>query len=112
MAHRNGLTQLLLGLCLLLSLHTLAILILGATSIACGFLGSLGSLLNALVGILNALIIYTLLGLGVSQLLYVIPLVLQLHRRRRWGLIQGVILGALLTAVLNGWGLMLALTAL
>ena len=36
------------------------------------------------------------------QLLYVIPLVLWFRRRQYWGLMKGVIIGAVLTALLNG----------
>ncbi len=36
------------------------------------------------------------------QLLYVIPLVWWFRRRRYWGLMKGVIMGAVLTALLNG----------
>ena len=39
---------------------------------------------------------------GLSQLFYVIPLVFWLKRRQRWGLMKGVIIGAVITALLNG----------
>jgi hypothetical protein len=39
---------------------------------------------------------------GLTQLLYVIPLVFWLKRRQRWGLMKGVISGAVITALLNG----------
>ena len=35
-------------------------------------------------------------------LLYVIPLVLRFRRRRKFGLMKGVIIGATLTALVNG----------
>lgn len=39
---------------------------------------------------------------GLTQLIYVIPIVFWLKRRQRWGLMKGVIIGAILTALLNG----------
>jgi Na+/proline symporter len=41
-------------------------------------------------------------AIGLTQLLYVIPLVLYLKRQRRWGWMKGVIIGACLTALVNG----------
>lgn len=41
-------------------------------------------------------------GIGLGQLLYVIPVIIRLYRQRRWGMVKGVIIGAVLTAFLNG----------
>jgi hypothetical protein len=41
-------------------------------------------------------------GIGVSQLIYIIPLLIRLIRQQEWGLMKGVIIGAVLTALLNG----------
>ena len=46
--------------------------------------------------------IFALIGIGLVQLLYVIPLCLWLKRKERFDTIQGVIVGAVLTALLNG----------
>lgn len=43
-----------------------------------------------------------LITLGITQLLYVIPLVLWLNRKRRFTTMKGVIIGAVFTALLNG----------
>ncbi|MBD0345125.1 MAG: hypothetical protein ICV63_09955 [Coleofasciculus sp. Co-bin14] len=37
-----------------------------------------------------------------TQFIYVIPVVLWLKRQQRWGLMKGIIIGAVLTALLNG----------
>jgi hypothetical protein len=41
-------------------------------------------------------------GIGISQLIYIIPLLIRLIRQQEWGLMKGVIIGAVLTALLNG----------
>lgn len=45
--------------------------------------------------------IYAAFGFGLIQLLYVIPLVLKLKRERRWAMMKGVIIGAVITALVN-----------
>jgi len=39
---------------------------------------------------------------GLTQLIYVIPLVFWLKKREKWGLMKGIIIGAVITALLNG----------
>ena len=41
-------------------------------------------------------------GISITQLIYVIPLIIWLNRRRQFALKKGVIIGAVLTALLNG----------
>ncbi len=45
-----------------------------------------------------ALLIYP----GLTQFIYVLPIVFVLMRRRRWGFMKGVIIGAVITALVNG----------
>ena len=47
-------------------------------------------------------------GLGIVQLIYVIPAIIFLRRRREFALLKGLIIGAVVTALLNGgcWLLM------
>lgn len=47
-------------------------------------------------------LILILLGIGISQLVYVIPVSLWLKRTGKFGLMKGVIIGAVITALLNG----------
>ncbi len=46
--------------------------------------------------------LYGSMGISITQLLYVIPVLIWLERRQKWGLMKGVIIGAVLTALLNG----------
>lgn len=48
--------------------------------------------------ILNYLIFY----IGITQLIYIIPLMILLIQQRNWGVLKGVIIGAVLTGLLNG----------
>ncbi len=43
-----------------------------------------------------------LFGIGISQLIYVIPVVFWARSQEKWGLMKGVIIGAVITALLNG----------
>lgn len=59
------------------------------------------------VGVLNYypvqnIVLWMLFAISLSQLLYVVPLVLWLRRRRRLELAKGVVIGAVITALLNG----------
>ncbi|MBD2084988.1 hypothetical protein NDI49_11155 [Trichocoleus sp. ST-U3] len=53
-----------------------------------------------------------ILCIGLFQFLYVIPISFSLRRQQRWGLMKGVIIGAVLTALLNGgcWLLILSVS--
>jgi hypothetical protein len=83
------------GVFLLLGLHILAFVILG----------TLGYIFSAIIPgaiLFNQIFLFSLLGIGISQLVYVIPIAIQLNRRQQWGTMKGLIIGAVLTALLNG----------
>jgi hypothetical protein len=79
------------GLVLLLAWHTGAFLILSLVAI----LGGGGSQLPSVLAILG-------LTIMVWQWIYVLPLVLLLAWKRRWPVLRGVLLGALITTLVNG----------
>jgi len=41
-------------------------------------------------------------GISITQLIYIIPVIIWLNRRRQFALKKGVIIGAVITALLNG----------
>ncbi len=45
---------------------------------------------------------YWIFGIGLSQLFYVVPLIFWFARQRRFGVVKGIIIAALLTMLLNG----------
>jgi hypothetical protein len=46
--------------------------------------------------------LYSVGGIGLLQLLYVVPRSLVLRRQQRWSRMKGVIIGAVIVALLNG----------
>jgi hypothetical protein len=50
----------------------------------------------------NLFSLYAIFGLGLTQSLYVTPLSVYLCRRRQYALFKGVMIGAILTILLNG----------
>lgn len=67
----------------------------------CLVLISLGSSIPAL-GSFTSLVSYGILGIGLSQFLYIVPIVISLKRKQKWGEMKGVIIGVILTALISG----------
>mgnify|MGYP001797702765 FL=1 len=91
---QNEIAQIVGGFMVLMAFHSVAaILIFG-----------LGFGIGMLMGGYSFLTIWVAGSIGFLfwQLLYVIPLVLRFKRRRRFGLMKGVIVGATITALVNG----------
>lgn len=84
----NGLRR---GLLLLLISHAVAFGLLSLVAVLVGG----ASQISAVLPILAVTILFW-------QWLYVLPLVLVLAIRKRWAVMQGVLLGALITTLLNG----------
>lgn len=95
MQTRNEIKEIFLGILLLLGLHIIAIAIFIA-------IAYISTALNSGLAIIFGLFVY---AIGLSQFIYAIPLVIWLYQRQKWGLMKGVIIGAVLTALLNGGGL-------
>jgi len=51
---------------------------------------------------LDGAILYAFLGIGITQVLYVIPLALWAIDKRRFDTMKGIIIGAVITLLLNG----------
>ena len=85
--------KILSGFFLVIGLHIAAVLI-------GGLIGSIASFLG-IYNIANILL-FAALGIGITQIIYIIPLIIWLIRQRNWGLMKGVIIGAVITALLNG----------
>ncbi|MBD2441434.1 hypothetical protein [Nostoc sp. FACHB-110] len=94
--NRNEIFQTILGILLLLGCHIIAMIII----FALGYLVALhyrsGSYAGLQVWIIGSL------GFLFWQLLYVIPLCIFLQRKRLIAMRNGVVIGAALTALLNG----------
>jgi predicted transporter len=75
--------------------------VLGINFLLIALLILLASILSSSPGLAN-IPLYGLGGLGVLQLLYVVPRSLSLQRRQRWARLKGVIVAAVIVALLNG----------
>lgn len=90
------------GILLLIGLHIAAICVGTVVAALLSGLLSLSPSLSALGQPLGFFLFYAFFAIGLSQLIYVIPTVVILKRDRQYGLMKGVIIGAVLTALLNG----------
>lgn len=114
MTRRDEPLDLLRGIALLLGAHILAFII-GGLAIQLIFL--IANVLPApfndsLTSFAALSMVSAIMGWGIFQLVYVIPLVIYLRRKRRYELMKGVIVGAVITALLNGgcWLLLIGAT--
>ncbi|MEM8810120.1 MAG: hypothetical protein AAGF01_29220 [Cyanobacteria bacterium P01_G01_bin.38] len=53
-------------------------------------------------GPIGIAVFWGLMATGISQLIYIVPIVLWLWENRRFGWMKGLIVGAVITALLNG----------
>ncbi|MGG6268819.1 hypothetical protein ACQ4M3_32535 [Leptolyngbya sp. AN03gr2] len=91
------------GIILLSGLHVGALFVGTAISaIVAGLLSVLPLNLHPFFYPVGNLLFYGLFFIGISQLLYVIPTIIILNRDRQYALMKGVIIGAIITALLNG----------
>lgn len=89
MARRNEFLGIILGILLLIGLNILIPAIV---------VWSNGGILFSSASVA----FFAVFGIGIFQLIYVIPLAIILSRRRSWGTMKGLIIGACLVALLNG----------
>ncbi|MCU0547794.1 MAG: hypothetical protein MUC48_00470 [Leptolyngbya sp. Prado105] len=106
MAESNQGRKILRGILLLIGLHGIALLLAIAIALLIYLLVvtlSTQSENPALFILLNGYtsLVFMLVGIGVFQLFYVIPVILILLRDRRYSLVKGVVIGAVLTLLFN-----------
>jgi hypothetical protein len=83
------------GIFLLMGLHLAALIlrsILGPIFISIGGIGYYIASFYSL----------GIFGIGIAQLIYVVPAIIVLRRRREFAVLKGLIIGAIITALLNG----------
>jgi hypothetical protein len=103
MTRRNSPDGIALGILLVFGLHIVALLAYFALLLVISWLASVLSyppILKALEG--NYYFLIPLFFPGLVQLVYVVPLALRMRRRGNTELMKGVIVAAVLTALLNG----------
>jgi hypothetical protein len=104
MARRNEQRGVVLGFLLVFGLHFIAFWVIFGIIAALSIIQQQFSLdipwLTAFLT--NYTFIIAFIIPGITQLIYVIPLVIWLRQRQNWGMMKGIIIGAVLTAFLNG----------
>jgi uncharacterized BrkB/YihY/UPF0761 family membrane protein len=94
MSQRDGsVSNLIVGAFIIFGLHLLALLALGLIT----WIGGLIKIDSLQI----PLLVHTY-GVGITQLIYVIPLIIYYRKQQKYGLMKGVIVGAVITALLNG----------
>ena len=96
MSQRNEILQILLGIFLLFGLHLIAGAIIFGLGLLAGQIFGYSSYSYLGIWLIGGL------GFFIWQLLYVIPLCIWLRRQQRLAIMKGVIVGAVITALLNG----------
>ena len=96
MSQRNEILQILLGIFLLFGLHLIAGAIIFGLGLLAGQIFGYSSYSYLGIWLIGGL------GFFIWQLLYVIPLCIWLRRQQRLEIMKGVIVGAVITALLNG----------
>ncbi len=85
--------KILSGFFCVLGLHILAF-------ISGGLIGSIAISLG--IDSIGNILLYLAIYIGITQLIYIFPIMILLIRQRNWGVLKGVIIGAVITALLNG----------
>ena len=91
MKSKKEINNIILGTFLLLGMHSAAFVVLKI----------LASVILKFNTALAANIIFPIFYIGVLQLIYVVPAVIWLKRKKQTGRIKGVIIGAVITALSN-----------
>src|SRR4028118_2409162 len=95
MSHRNEIRGIVSGIFLLMGLHLAALIL---ASILGPILISIGGIAYYIASFLCVVFV----GIGIAQLIYVVPAIIVLRRRREFARLKGLIIGAIITALLNG----------
>lgn len=103
MRQRNEAWKIIGGILLLIGMHTAFWLLYLLISLLIILLVGFQSFVTIIIiNYITTIFFYGFIFIGLIQLIYVIPIVFWLKRRQRWGLMKGIIIGAILTALLNG----------
>jgi hypothetical protein len=104
MSRKNPNAELPLGIALVfvMNMTTAFIVLPWLIGLLTSFLSSLTELSQDQRANLPLIPVAFILGIGLTQLLYVIPLGIYFHRLGRSNMVKGLMIGAIITALLNG----------
>jgi hypothetical protein len=103
MARNDDPGQIAFGMVLVAFLHFVAFWLYFGGLYVAGWLSSIwpNPVLSGFLS--NYMWIWPIFAVGVFQVIYVVPVLLWMgYRRRRWGIVKGMVIGAVVTALLNG----------
>jgi hypothetical protein len=96
MSNRNEALDIFNGIVIAIGFNIIATLTLF-------FLAPLFTQIFGLIGaILTQICFFGIAGIGIFQILYIIPYILKLNRDGNFAMMKGVIIGAVIVALLNG----------
>ena len=105
MSRRSETIQISYGIIATFILHILVLTILGVIGFTINAISiaiNPPSVYSSVSSTLFLIGLFAVFGIGIFQLFYIIPFVLLLKRRQQFTLMKGVIIGAVITALLNG----------
>ena len=103
MSQRNEFRDIVRGMGLLLVAHMLAIAVEFVLAYILALISpTSSSAVSSFASTAGTVLLFSFFGIGIAQWLYVTPLLIRLRRREKWALFKGVLIGALLTMLLNG----------
>lgn len=102
MSPRNEFSKVISGFLLVLGMHVVFVVTVFLLLYLFNVLAATFDPSSRLVGIMLSAGIYSIFWIGLTQLLYVIPTLFFLKRRQRFGIFKGVVIGAVVTALLSG----------
>ncbi|WP_337884825.1 hypothetical protein [Fischerella thermalis] len=97
MSRRNEFYYVIGGIFLVLGMHIIATLILGILAYIELIIASQYN-----IRFFQSIFVVYFFGIGITQVVYIIPVLLRLKRQAKFALMKGVIIGAIFTALLNG----------
>jgi amino acid permease len=97
MSRRSEISNIFIGIVLLILCHLAYLMLAGLIVYLLASMPNtdISQKVNTVLGI-------SVLGIGLTQALYVVPLCLYLSKRRQHTVVKGVLIGAVLTMLLNG----------
>ena len=103
MSQSNNTRSFIRGILLIIGIHIIVTIVGTAIfTIISMILPQLPSTLALFANNIITALLLAFFGIGITQLIYVVPAIVILQRRQRYEMMKGVITAAVITALLNG----------
>ncbi|WP_315788546.1 hypothetical protein [Fischerella sp. JS2] len=97
MSRRNEFYYIIGGIFLVMGMHIIATLILGILAYIELIIASQYN-----IRFFQLIFVVYFFGIGITQFVYIIPVLLRLRKQEKFALMKGIIISAIFTALLNG----------